>query len=261
MQERSGSHLPERRHWPRLPQYLVTLTNDEVRSGQPKRRVRDKVVQSLAERKEAITAKLEGRHYQPRHPVTHENETGERVQVSGTGDPVKSSAEGKAKLIGGIRLNKLIQAGLFAIVSGTVASIASTAALALLARADGKGALQPTNATSHWLHGEQAGSFSRADVAHTLVGYGTHHASAVFWALPFEIWLASRPPRVPLLLLRDASVISMIAAAVDYGATPKRLTPGWELVLSKRSILATYGAMALGLTAGALITQQWRSEG
>jgi hypothetical protein len=145
-------------------------------------------------------------------------------------------------------------------VSGTLASIASTLALALLARAEGKGALQPTNSTSHWLHGEGAGGVKRADAAHTLVGYSTHHASALFWALPFQCWLANRPPRTPLAMLRDASVMSAIAAAIDYGVTPKRLTPGWETVLSKRSIVATYGALAVGLAVGALMTQRQQNR-
>lgn len=144
---------------------------------------------------------------------------------------------------------------LSALISGTAASLMSTAALALLARAEGKGAFQPTNATSHWLHGDGAASHAEADVAHTLVGYGTHHASALFWALPFHVWLESQPPRNGLELLRDASVMSAIAAAVDYGITPRRLTPGWELVLSKRSMVATFGAMALGLAAGALVAR------
>jgi len=52
-------------------------------------------------------------------------------------------------------------------------------------------------------------------------------------------------------------VMSAIAAVIDYGAMPKRLTPGWELVLSKGSITVTYVAMALGLTAGALIAHPW----
>src|SRR5687768_16459966 len=103
--------------------------------------------------------------------------------------------------------------------------------------AEGKGSLQPTNSTSHWLHGERAGAVWRADSGHTLVGYATHHPSAIF----FERWLAARPPRSPLLLLRAASLVAAIAAAVAYGLVPKRLTPGWEHVLSKRSILATYG--------------------
>jgi hypothetical protein len=143
-----------------------------------------------------------------------------------------------------------------ALVTGTAASLVSAGALALLARAEGKGALQPTNATSHWLHGDSAAIHREADVRHTLVGYGTHHASAIFWALPFQMWLASRRPRTPVGLLRDACVMSAIAAAVDYGVTPRRLTPGWELVISKRSMVAAFGAMALGLTAGALLARR-----
>lgn len=153
-----------------------------------------------------------------------------------------------------------IEIGLSALVTGTVASVVSTGALALLATAEGKGPLQPTNATSHWLHGDEAARHRRPDAAHTLVGYGTHHASAVFWALPFEIWLASRPPRSTGGLLRDACAMAAIAAAVDYGITPKRLTPGWELVLSRRSLWATFGAMALGLAAGAALSRTLRSR-
>jgi hypothetical protein len=130
----------------------------------------------------------------------------------------------------------------------------------LLAWAEGKSAVQPTNATSHWLHGDRAASHREPDVAHTLVGYATHHASTLFWAVPFEAWLAARPPRTTAELLRDACAMSAIAAAIDYGVTPKRLTPGWELVLSKRSMATTYGAMALGLAAGALLARAWLSE-
>jgi len=50
--------------------------------------------------------------------------------------------------------------------------------------------------------------------------------------------------------------MSTIAAIIDYGITPKRFTPGWEEVLSKRSIGLTYVAMALGLAAGAMLTQE-----
>ena len=156
--------------------------------------------------------------------------------------------------------NRWRRIGLSALVTGTAASIVSTAALALLARGEGKSAFQPTNATSHWLHGDRAASHREPDAAHTLVGYATHHVSALFWAVPFEIWLAARPPRTTTRLLRDACIMSAIAAGIDYGATPKRLTPGWELVLSRRSMGATYGAMALGLTAGALVARAWLGD-
>jgi hypothetical protein len=145
-----------------------------------------------------------------------------------------------------------------AVVSGTAASLAMTVALALLAKKEHKGALQPINSTSHWLHGEEAGSFRPMDVSHTAIGFGTHHVAALFWAAIFQAWLANRRESTPLLVMQQAAIMSAIAAAVDYGITPKRLTPGWEEVLSKRSIAITYAAMALGLAGGALLAREWR---
>lgn len=142
-----------------------------------------------------------------------------------------------------------------AMVTGAVASLASVAALALLARAEGKGPLQPINATSHWLHGEKAAGRDELDASHTLLGFATHYASAVFWALPFEFWRARHRPSTAGTLLRGACITSAVAAAIDYGVTPKRFTPGWELVLSTRSMVVTYAALALGLAAGAKLAQ------
>jgi hypothetical protein len=39
------------------------------------------------------------------------------------------------------------------------------------------------------------------------------------------------------------------------GDTPKRFTPRWKLVLSKRSMVAAYGVLALGLAFGTNIAQ------
>jgi hypothetical protein len=142
-----------------------------------------------------------------------------------------------------------------AAITGSVASIAVTGVLALLAKTERKGALQPMNATSHWLHGDKAGAVAKPDVAHTAVGYATHHASAVFWALLFEAWLGRNAPRSPLRLLRDAAALSAIAAAVDYGITPRRLTPGWEIVLPASKMVAAFAALAAGLAAGATLTR------
>jgi hypothetical protein len=74
----------------------------------------------------------------------------------------------------------------FAIISGSIANATLTVALALLARAEGKSALQPVNSTSHWMNGDQAALFRQADLAHTAVGYATHQAATVFWAVLFE---------------------------------------------------------------------------
>ena len=109
-----------------------------------------------------------------------------------------------------------------ALVTGAVASLASAVALALLAKAEGKGAVRPINATSHWLHGRKAARCRKLDASHTLVGVATHVASAVFWALPFEFWRVRRRPRSAGTLLLGACTTSAIAAAVDYGITPER---------------------------------------
>jgi len=58
-----------------------------------------------------------------------------------------------------------------------------------------------------------------------------------------------------LPVVQCAVATAAIAAAVDYGATPRRFTPGWEFMLSKRAMAVAYGAMAAGLAAGALLTQ------
>lgn len=145
-----------------------------------------------------------------------------------------------------------------ALVSGSAASLGSTVALGIAARREGKWAVQPINATSHWLNGEAAAAVEGIDGVHTGVGYATNHAACVFWAFFFESWLAWRGPARPLPMLRDAVVMSAIAAAVDYGPTPKRFTPGWEFVLSKKGMAAAYGGLALGLAAGALLTQSRR---
>ncbi len=142
-----------------------------------------------------------------------------------------------------------------AAISGSAASLVSTLALARLACVNHQAPLRPVNATSHWLHGPAAAAVARADLAHTAVGYATHHAATLFWATIFEAWLARRRPVAALPMLQYALAMSAIAAAVDYVATPKRFTPGWEFVLRPRDMAAAYIAMAAGLAAGSLDSQ------
>jgi len=136
-----------------------------------------------------------------------------------------------------------------ALVSAAAASTLSALALALLSRRAGKGSMQPLNATSHWLNGEAAAARTSVDLRHTGTGYATHFAATLFWALLFEAWLAlpGRRQGTSAAILWRAVAMAPIAAAADYGATPKRFTPGWEFVLSKPSMAAAYLAMSLGL--------------
>jgi NOL1/NOP2/fmu family ribosome biogenesis protein len=141
------------------------------------------------------------------------------------------------------------------LITGSVASVVSTVTLAALAKMEGKPAAQPLNSTSHWFYGDNAARVGGVDAAHTGIGLATHHASALFWALPFETCLAVRPPQSSIELLRDAAVMSAIAAVVDYGITPKQFTPGWELTLSRQSMAGAFAGLALGLAAGAYVSR------
>ena len=144
--------------------------------------------------------------------------------------------------------------------SGVLGSFASALGAGGLARGEGRGALQPLNATSHWLHGERAGRVRRLDVAHTGVGLVTHIASALFWAVPYNLWLRWKSERTAEEIIVGGAATAAMAATVDYLAMPRRLTPGWELALSRRSIGITFVGLALGLAGGALLARSLRGE-
>jgi hypothetical protein len=147
-----------------------------------------------------------------------------------------------------------LKIGFSALISGTIASIASSAALAAMAKAEGKAASSPINATSHWLHGESAADVRSIDVAHTATGYLTHHGACLLWASIMESIISNRKNVSPAEIALIAVGVSAFAAGVDYGITPKRFTPGWEEVLSVRSMGVAYASMAIGLAVGGLLT-------
>jgi hypothetical protein len=149
-----------------------------------------------------------------------------------------------------------LTAGRQALVSGTLASFFSTAALALFGKAEARSFVAPTNATSHWLWGNDAYSEYEPSLRHTGVGYVTHHVSAVFWALFYERWLNSSEHHSTAGILRDAALTAGVAAVVDYTLTPERLRPGFEQHLSRASLVGVFAAFAAGLAAGALLNRQ-----
>jgi hypothetical protein len=116
--------------------------------------------------------------------------------------------------------------------------------------------VQPINATSHWLHGEDAGKDKQLDAKHTGAGYATHHAACVMWASLFETIRWRAPDAGAGSILRDAALVSAVAAVVDYGLVPKRLTPGWEEPLPIRSVAGGFAGLALGLGLGGFVTRR-----
>jgi hypothetical protein len=141
-----------------------------------------------------------------------------------------------------------------AALSGTLASVFSTAALAFAGRRQAASAAAPTNATSQWLWGQrEAVAANRADVRHTLAGYAIHHFAATFWAVLHARAMQDRPEAAqPLPALAAAATTSTIAAVVDLKFTPERFTPGFQHRVSTPALVAAYACFAIGLAAGSL---------
>lgn len=148
------------------------------------------------------------------------------------------------------------------LVAGSLASILSTALLALMGRRETGSALAPINAVSHWYWGDDALDLEGADLPHTAVGYLTHHSAATFWATVYAALASDKPvSRTTAGVLLGAAATSATAYLVDFKLTPHRFTPGYEHRLSTPALLAVHAALAVGLAAGALaLRDQYRQE-
>jgi len=133
------------------------------------------------------------------------------------------------------------------LLSGTCASILSTAALAARGRSEAGSALAPINAVSHWYWGDRATRVDHATVKNTVPGYLTHHATSIFWAVLFEKVFGGAMRGRPGRTLAMSAATAAVACFVDYQMTPRRLTPGFEHRLSRASLFLVYTAFAAGL--------------
>lgn len=148
--------------------------------------------------------------------------------------------------------------GLRALVTGSIASLASSAIIVAESQRCTRSAAAATNATSQWIWGEEARRRRRASLRHTAIGYLIHHASSIYWAVQFE----SRSLR--RLVRNDAAraaLVASAAAAVDYGLMPRRFTPGFEHRLPIRSITGIYAAFGFGLWIAARIHRRPAQSG
>lgn len=143
----------------------------------------------------------------------------------------------------------------YAALCGLGGGLSSQLLLLFAANAEGKPLARPINATSHWLWGERDARRDDIDLAHTGVGLLTNQSAALFWGTLFGLHLASQPRHDARDIVREAALMGVIASLVDYGLMPKRLTPGWELALSRKSVALGMAATALGLGLGALVAR------
>jgi hypothetical protein len=138
------------------------------------------------------------------------------------------------------------------LVSGTVASLASTISLAMLGKAELGKPAAPVNGPSQWIWGKHAPHEDHFTLQYTVLGHVVHHASSVFWAVLYERLRQGLGKEKKATALAPALITTAAAYTVDFHVVPQRLTPGFERRLSKRSILLVYGSFALGLAVVAL---------
>jgi hypothetical protein len=134
-----------------------------------------------------------------------------------------------------------------ALVSGSVASLLSTATLAVCGQLENGAAAGPINGPSQWLWGRSAARKRGPSARHTVVGHVIHHVCSCGWALLHERWVSRGPPTTSRERLEKAVAVAALACVVDYRVAPKRFQPGFERQLSKPALLAVYAAFAVGL--------------
>lgn len=147
-------------------------------------------------------------------------------------------------------------------LSGSIASIVSTAVLAGRGVQENGTPYAPTNAISHWFWGERAARRDGPSARYTAVGYAIHHASSTLWAVIYEKWFGHRAERGEIVPgLACCAAIAGLACFVDYNLTPRRLQPGFEKRLSRASLFFVYATFGAGLALrGLTATRRHRTH-
>ena len=143
-----------------------------------------------------------------------------------------------------------------AIETGTLAGLATTATLALLGRRQTGSAAAPINATSHVLWGDEAGTADAVDAKHTVPGVLINGGAGIFWALVRELLSDRLPRQNRTTAVATGAAVAGLAYLVDYHLIPRRLTPGWELRLHRRSVALGFVALGAALAIATLVQRR-----
>lgn len=132
-----------------------------------------------------------------------------------------------------------------------VATLATTLASVLIGRRDTGHGAAPLNATSHIVWGDEAATHDAFDVQHTVVGAALNASAMLAWAAVQEALLGRWARRGSVLrAAAGGAAVSALAYVTDYHVVPQRLTPGFEMRLSRAGMAMMYGALAVALAAG-----------
>jgi hypothetical protein len=125
--------------------------------------------------------------------------------------------------------------------AGAVASLLSAAVLALASRREAGSPYACLNATSHWIWGDGAAGHQGPSLRYTAAGYLIHHAASCFWGVLYERSVGERADEWPAAgRIAAGMTAAAVASVVDFRVVPHRLSPGFELRLSRPAITAGY---------------------
>lgn len=146
-----------------------------------------------------------------------------------------------------------------ALTSGSFAGLVTTAAISLAGERESGNAIAPINATSHVLWGDDEASRADAvDLKHTVPGLLINTGAGVFWALVHELVLERARPRNGMAAAASGAAVAALAYVVDYHLIPRRLSPGWELRLSRRGVALGFATLGACLALAGLLRSHSR---
>jgi|SRR5690606_18648545 len=145
------------------------------------------------------------------------------------------------------------------IIPALTADLAAMAMVSSRGRKDSHSGMAPINSTSHVLWGAEAGRVDGFSARHSLPGLMINAGAGLWWAVVYQKLfgeLADR--RGPVTALAGGLATAALAYVVDYKLVPKRLTPGWELRISDKSLYLSLAAMGIGLGIGSILSRRYR---
>ncbi len=139
------------------------------------------------------------------------------------------------------------------VATGSLAGLATTAAVALSGVRETGSAVAPINATSHVLWGYEAATTDAVDAKHTLPGLFINLGAGIFWALVHELLLTRTRRTDRAAAVASGAAVAGLAYVVDYHLIPRRLTPGWELRVSRGAVALGFITLGVSLGVAALL--------
>lgn len=145
--------------------------------------------------------------------------------------------------------------------SGGAAAVLSAATAAALSRVENGRADTAINAVSHIAWGGHPPSPPGPQARNFIVGAALHTGASFFWAAVFEGVFGRWSRRRGRNALLAGAATALGACVTDYQLVSRRFRPGFEVYLSRPSLLGIYMALAAGFALGARMTARAHDAG